>query len=102
MTRKPEPTGRILRRSHVYKSAVVALECYGHGRRRAVPVLGHDQVRFSGPGRFSLVEIFPVQQDNDIAILLDAIMQVNPISDEIMGPEDGRIIDRLISDTVDR
>ena len=37
-------------RGHVHEPAVVALESHGHGRGRPVAVLGHDQVRFPGPG----------------------------------------------------
>jgi hypothetical protein len=38
-----------LSRRHVDKSAVMALERNGNRHGRAVPVLGHDQVRLTGP-----------------------------------------------------
>jgi hypothetical protein len=34
---------------HVHKTRIVALESDSYGRRRAVAVLGHDQVRLAGP-----------------------------------------------------
>ena len=37
---------------HVDKSAVVALEGYGDGRRWSIAVLGDNEVRLAGAGRF--------------------------------------------------
>jgi NAD(P)-dependent dehydrogenase (short-subunit alcohol dehydrogenase family) len=45
---------------HVHEAAVVALERYGHRGRRAVPVLGHDQVRLPRARRFLFVCILPM------------------------------------------
>src|ERR1022692_3842763 len=57
--------------SHVDEPAVVALERYGHRGGRAVPVLGHDQVRLPRAGRLRLVLVLTVQHDHDVAVLLD-------------------------------
>src|SRR5271156_3247195 len=54
---------------HVHKAGIVALERHGHGGGRAIPVLGHDKVRLTGPRRFFLVLILAVQKDNDVRVL---------------------------------
>ena len=77
-------------------------ECHGHGGGRAIPVLGHDQVRLARPRRLLLILVFAVQQDNDVAILLYTIMKIYSISDKVMSSEDCRIINWLMSDTLDR
>jgi hypothetical protein len=63
-----------LDRRHVDETAVVTLEGNGHGSRRAVPVLGHDQVRLAGSGRLPLIEVLAVKQDHDVSILLDTVV----------------------------
>jgi hypothetical protein len=54
------------RRGHVDKAAIMALERHGYGHRRAVPVLGHDQVRLTGPRRLPLIHVFTVQKDHNV------------------------------------
>jgi hypothetical protein len=48
--RDVRPYSARLAGSHVDEAAVVALERDRHDGGRAVPVLGHDQVRLPGPG----------------------------------------------------
>src|SRR5215469_1903190 len=71
-------------RGHVDEAAVVTLERHRHGRGRAVPVLGDDQVRLAGPRGLPLVCVLAVQQDHDVRVLLYTIVQVYPVCHEIM------------------
>src|ERR1700722_8415022 len=64
-------TLRFLAGCHVDEAAVVPLERHRHGRGRAVPVLGDDQVRLARPWRLPLVRIFSMQEDDNIRVLLD-------------------------------
>ena len=64
------PRRTTLSRSHVHESRIVALERDRHRGGRAVPVLGHDQVRLAGPRRLPLVRILAVQEDHDVRVLL--------------------------------
>lgn len=59
---------------HVGETAVVPLECDGHCRGRAIAVFGYYQVRLASPGRLLLVGILTMQQDDDIRVLLDAVV----------------------------
>src|SRR3954454_8895880 len=56
---------------HVDETRVVTLECDGDGVRRSIPVLGNDEIRFSGPRRFLFVHVLTVQQDDHVGILFD-------------------------------
>src|SRR6266568_4739802 len=62
----------------------MALECDRHGGGRAVPVLGHDQVRLARPRRLPLVRILAVQKDHNVTILLDAVVAYEAIGNEVM------------------
>jgi hypothetical protein len=57
---------------HIHETAVVALECNGHGGGRAIPVLGHYKVCLPRPRRFLLISILAMQKNNDVGVLLDA------------------------------
>src|SRR6516225_9946644 len=49
----------------------------------AISMLGNDHVRLARPRRFFLVEVFAVQKDNDVTILLNAIVQADSICHKI-------------------
>src|SRR4051794_1455408 len=56
---------------HIHKPRVMPLESHRDISRRAVTVLGHDQVRLARTRGLTLVSILPVQQDDDVGILLE-------------------------------
>ena len=56
----------------------------GHRLRRAVAVFGENEIRLSPTWIVALERIGPVQQNHDVSILFETIMQINPISDEIV------------------
>ena len=55
---------------HVYKAAIMALECHGYASSRAVSVLGHDQVRLPRPRRLLLISILTMQKNYYVRVLL--------------------------------
>ncbi len=96
------PPGRTgLSASHVDKSRIMALECDRYRGGRAVPVLGHDQVRLAGPRRLPLVRILTVQENHDVRVLLDTIVSYETIGDEVVSAFHCGVIDRLRSQGFD-
>jgi hypothetical protein len=56
-------------------------------------VLGHDEVGFPGPRRLALVGVLAVQEDNNVRILLDAVVDRNAVGDEVVQARHGRVVD---------
>jgi lysophospholipase L1-like esterase len=96
------PTPRTtLSARHVHEPRIMALERDRHRGGRAVPVLGHDQVRLAGPRRLPLVRILTVQEDNDVAILFDTIVSYETIGDEVVRTLHCGVVDGLGSEPFD-
>src|SRR6188508_420352 len=57
---------------HVDEAREVQLRGHGDRVRRAVAVLGHDEVGLAGPRRLLVVVVVAVKQDHDVRILLYA------------------------------
>ncbi|MCU1601368.1 MAG: hypothetical protein JWO22_2077 [Frankiales bacterium] len=70
-SRPSRNVGTLLARAHVHEARVVALERDGDDRRRAVPVLGHDEVGLAGARALLLVRVLAVQQQHHVRVLLD-------------------------------
>jgi hypothetical protein len=79
----------------------MTLERHGHDGCRAVPVLGHDEVRLSCPRRLLLVQVLPVQEYDDVRVLLDAVVTDHGVCDEVVRALDRSVIDRLRSEGLD-
>ncbi len=65
-------------------------------------MLGHNEICFTCPRGFPLICILAVQQDNDIRVLLYAIVESDSICYKVMATWHGRIINILRADAFDR
>ena len=86
---------------HVHEAAIVPLERHGHGRRRAVPVLGHDQVSLPRPRRLFLISVLAVQKDHNVRVLLNAVVADKAVGDKVMRTLYCCVIDRSLSQWLD-
>src|SRR6185437_5318881 len=79
----------------------MALEGDRYGGGRAVPVLGHDQVRLAGSRRLPLVRVLAVQKDHNVTILLDAVVTYETVGNEVVGAFYCGVVDGLRSERLD-
>src|SRR4249919_3737750 len=79
----------------------MALECDRHGGGRAVPVLGHDQVRLARSWRLPLVCVLTMQKNHNVTILFDAVVAYEAIGDEVMCAFYCGVVHRLRSERLD-
>src|SRR5690242_2938149 len=79
----------------------MALECDSNGGSRAIPVLGHNEVRLASARRFPLVGILTVQKNDDVCVLFNTIVTNEAIGDKVVCALYCGVVDGLRSEWLD-